>query len=285
MATKTQNRPKILDAATEKQLALDWLHAGNRASRDHLINAYAPLASSLAIQVARQSGLQLFEDLQQEANAALVGVVDKFDPELGYRFGTFARWHILSDLRKYVMDHIGPCRVGTNSADKKVFSGFRKLRADIEGRTGKPLDEEGRAKIAKKLGVDIQVIYRMEPRIVRSDVSVDLLIRDQDDEERAGFGAQLVDTGPSPEAHCSDDRDRSRVREALAEAISTLTGREMRVIHARYLLAKPLSLQELGTEMGISRKSVQTIESRAFNRLQQALREHGITAREALGLK
>jgi RNA polymerase sigma-32 factor len=282
MATKKRRCPLIIDHATEQQLAKAYLESGDVAARDRLINAYAPLASSLAIQVARQSGMHLFEDLQQEANAALVGVVDRFDPALGYRFGTFARWHILSDLRRFVMDNVGCCRVGTNAADKKVFTNFRKERAKIEAETGRPLDEDGREQIAKALKVDIEVIYRMEPRVLRSDVAVDTLITAQDDEE-AGYGEQLIDTAPSPEAACAEGVDRSRVRDALAEAIDSLDGREMRIIHARYLLTKPISLQSLADEMKISRKAVQSIENRAFNRLQHALREQGISAEEALG--
>ena len=282
MASKNRRRPLILDLETEQGLARAWQDDRCHRSRDRLINAYAPLASSLAIQVARQSGLHLFEDLQQEANAVMVEVLDRFDVERGFRFATFARWHILSHLRRYVMDHIGPTRLGTNSADKKVFTNFRKLRADIEGETGAPLDQAGRERIARTLGVDLEVIHRMEPRIIRADQEIDTFTRETEDED-GGHGDQLADQGPSPESLCAEGRDRSRVREALAEAIADLDRREMRVIHARYLLQKPVSLQQLGDEMGISRKSVQTIENRAFNRLQQALRTEGITAEEALG--
>jgi RNA polymerase sigma-32 factor len=280
MATKTR-RPEVLEKDEEHALAVAWLERGDLRARDRLVTAYAPLASSAAIKVARQSGVHLFEDLQQEANRVLVEILDKFDPSLGHRFGTFARWHIHSHLHRYVMDNVGPTRVATNATDKKIFQSFRKLRAKIEARTGRPLDEEGRQEIASELEVDIQAIYRMEPRVVRTDVSVDQLVR-ADDDESAGHGYQLVDTGPSPEAQVAVAHDRGNVREVLAEAIAELAPREMRVIHARFLLSKPVSLQQLADEFHMSRKGVQSIENRAMNSLQQALRAAGVTAEEAL---
>lgn len=281
MATDTQTRPTILDFETEMGLARRWQEQRDVAARDRLIQCYAPLASSLAIKVARQSGLHLFHDLEQEAKMAMVEIVDRFDPERGYRFATFARWHILSHLRRYVMDQVGPCRVGTNAFDKKVFTNFRKLRAKIEARTGRRLDHAGRMEIAEALDVDLHVVERMEPRIVRTDMSVDAVVRDDDDEN--SYGPQLADTAPSPEALIAARSDRSRVREALVEAIAELEPREMRVIHARFMLQKRISLQELGDEFGVSRKTVQTIESRAFTRLQERLQAAGITAEDALG--
>lgn len=274
MTEATRRRTKILERDNETELARAWLEEGDIAARDKLILAYRPLAVAIANRMARQSGVSL-DDLVQEAFIALTESVDKFDPSLGNRFGTFARWHIRGQVKRYVMDFCGPCRIGTNLADKKVFMSFRRHRAEIEMRTGRPLDDEGRAEIARRIGVNVDVVRRMEPRLVRADVSLDRLSSEDEEDTRH---ETLADERPDPETLAIGAVDGARVGGLLRQCIAELPEREQMILKARLMSDDRVQLADLGEMFNITKERVRQIERKALKQIRRRLERAGITA-------
>ena len=277
-------RSEILERDVEITLAKAWLEDRNYRSRNRLILAYRPLAVSLATQVARQSGMTV-EDLVQESYLALAESTDKFDPTLGHRFGTFARWHIMGQLRRHVMDFFGPCRVGTNVSDKKVFMQFRRLRAEIEARDQHPLDEAGRDEIAARIGVARSVVDRMEPRLTHYDVSLDEPLPGEDGDNTMTRSSLLVDEGPSPEQNTITHFDGGRILEILSTLISELPEREASIIRARLLSDERVQLADLGDDHGITRERVRQIERKALRQLRRSLEAMGYRSQDLISAR
>lgn len=273
--TSGGRRSEILERDVEMQLAEAWLERQDKKARDRLILAYRPLALTLATTIAKQSGMNV-EDLAQEAFLALTSSIDKFDPSMGNRFGTFARWHIVGELNRHVMDFFGPCRVGTNLSDKKVFMQFRKRRAEIEARTQRPLDDEGREEIAMKIGVPVEVIRRMEPRLSSHDASLDEPIGgDGDGEGSMTRGQLLVDNAPSPEEQAIREMDGGRINSVLKELLSELPEREQAILRARLMGDSRIQLADLGDGLGVTKERVRQLERKALKSLRGALEEMG----------
>jgi len=273
---------KLLSHEEELALATAWLERRDAKARDKIILLYRPLATSIATRLARQCGMQS-EDLVQEALLALAESLDKFVPSMGNRFGTFARWHIGGQVRRYVMDNFGPCRIGTNFSDKKVFSRFRRLRSEIEARTGRPLDDDGRQEIAEEIGVSYAVVQRMEPRIMRADVSLDApLATGGDDDQSTTRLDLLVDDAPSPEMDTMTRLDHSRVMGLVSELIQELPEREQTILHHRLFADDRIQLSELGERLGVTKERVRQLERKALRQLQRSLEDLGFHARDLI---
>lgn len=269
-----KRRSEILDRETELALARAWLEKRDAKARDRLLLAYRPLGLTMAQEVARTTGGNI-EDLAQEAFVALAESLDKFDPTRGFGFGTFARWHVMGQLRRHIMDLQGPVRIGTNLSDKRVFLQFRRMRAAWEARNQRPLDHEGRIELAKEMNVPLETLLRMEPRLQGADVSLDEPLS-TDDEPGATRGSLLVDSSPSPEALAIGQIDGSRMREILANMIAQLPERDREILTARLLSERKTEFHELGLKLGVTKERVRQIEQKALRTLRANLEARGL---------
>ena len=269
-----KRRSEILDRETELALARAWLEKRDAKARDRLLLAYRPLGLTMAQEVARTTGGNI-EDLAQEAFVALAESLDKFDPARGFGFGTFARWHVMGQLRRHIMDLQGPVRIGTSLSDKRVFLQFRRMRAAWEARNQRPLDHEGRIELAKEMNVPLETLLRMEPRLQGADVSLDEPLS-TDDEPGATRGSLLVDGSPSPETLAIGQIDGSRMREILANMIAQLPERDREILTARLLSERKTEFHELGLKLGVTKERVRQIEQKALRTLRANLEARGL---------
>jgi DNA-directed RNA polymerase sigma subunit (sigma70/sigma32) len=169
--SRKRTRTQMLTEEQERALLDRYLDHGDMMAREKLITSYLPLATKAAQNVARRGTVPL-EDLCQEAAIALGEAIDKFDRSKKARVSTLARIYIRAGLLRYVMDNNGIVRVGTNYADKRVFMRMRSMVSDIESKTGAPITDSGRQQIADDLGVKVEAVKRMEPRIFANDAFV-----------------------------------------------------------------------------------------------------------------
>jgi RNA polymerase sigma-32 factor len=181
----------------------------------------------------------------------------------------------MGQLRRHIMDLQGPVRIGTNLADKRVFLQFRRLRAAWEARHQKPLDDEGRAQLAREMNVPLETLLRMEPRMQGADVSLDEPLS-PDGEDGATRGSLLVDSGPSPETLAIGQVDGARVRKILAEAIAQLPDRDREILTARLLGERKTEFQDLGQRLGVTKERVRQIEQKALRALRASLEARGL---------
>lgn len=258
---------EILSAETESALALAWRDQRDEAALHRLIRAYQRLAVSMAGRFRRYDVPH--EDLIQQGMLGLMRAAEKFDPENGARFSTYAAWWIRASMQDYVMRNWSMVRTGTNAAQKKLFFHLRKALSRDAQAPGDPAGQT--ARLAVTLGVSEAEVATMMGRMAGPDLSLDAPQGAADGEGRAWVDI-LEDDAPATESAVMERLDLTRRRAALRDALADLPAREQRIVAARHLADDPATLSDLGAEMGISKERVRQIEERALARLTARVR-------------
>ena len=255
---------EILDADTERALALAWRDRRDEAALHRLIGAYARLAVSMAGRF-RRHGLP-FEDLVQQGNLGLMRAAEKFDPDNGARFSTYARWWIKASMQDYVMRNLSVVRTATNAAQKKLFFNLRRVQAALERARERGLPAPVLAAgIAAELDVPVEEVELMLARLSGPDLSLNAPQSEIDDARE--WVDLLEDDSPAAEDVVLGRLEADRRRAALTEALMALPSRERRIVVERHLAEAPRTLTELGAQLGISKERVRQLEERALARM------------------
>lgn len=265
---------EILTAETETALARAWRDDRDEAALHRLIGAYQRLAVSMAGRFRRYDVPH--EDLIQQGMLGLMRAAEKYDPENGARFSTYAAWWIRASMQDYVMRNWSLVRTGTNAAQKKLFFHLRKaLSRDAQG-AGDPGGQV--ARLAVTLGVSEAEVAAMMGRMAGPDLSLDAPQGTGEDGDGRTWIDALEDDVPATEDQVLDRLDLGHRRAALRAALADLPAREARIVSARHLADEPATLSDLGLEMGISKERVRQIEERALARLTQRVRDRVLQA-------
>ena len=258
---------ELLDAETETQLAVAWRDNRDERALHRLISAYARLAVSFAGRFRRYD--VPYDDLIQQGNLGLMRAAEKFDPDNGARFSTYAAWWIRASMQDYVMRNWSMVRTGTNATQKKLF--FHLRRAIAKHQDDMTSNEPLSARVAHELQVPVEQVEAMMGRMSGPDLSLDAP-RSSDDESRS-WVETIEDDGVHTEADVADRLDGERQRAALYQAVEQLPDRERRIVAARHLSEDPTTLSDLGAVMGISKERVRQLEERALSRLTTIVRD------------
>jgi len=257
---------ELLDAETETRLATAWRDSGDERSLHRLIAAYGRLAISLAGRFRRYD--VPYDDLIQQGNLGLMRAAEKFDPENGARFSTYAAWWIRASMQDYVMRNWSMVRTATNANQKKLF--FH-LRRSLQRETSVPTsDEPVSRRIARDLQVPEDQVVAMMGRMAGPDLSLDA--PQSGEAEGRAWVETIEDDAPGTETTVLAGIETTQRRRALYRSVADLPPRERRIVAARHLAEEPATLAELGAEMGISKERVRQLEERALGRLTKALR-------------
>ncbi|SOH92596.1 RNA polymerase sigma-32 factor [Monaibacterium marinum] len=260
---------EMLDAETELTLARAWRDDGCERSLHRLVNAYMRLAVSMASKYRRYGASM--PDLIQEAGVGLMKAAEKFDPDRGVRFSTYAVWWIKASIQDYVMRNWSMVRTGSTSSQKALFFNLRRVKAKLE-REGQGMDpvsgHEMRELIATEVGVPVRDVEMMEARLSGSDYSLNA--QQAGDEGREWVEA-LEDDGPRAEETVSNDVDLIRVRGWIAEAMEALTTRERMIVVERKMRDDPRTLESLGNQLGLSKERIRQLEAQALKKLRSRL--------------
>jgi RNA polymerase sigma-32 factor len=264
-------KAELLDAETELKLAYAWRDERDEAALHRLIQAYMRLAISMAAKFKRYGAPM--NDLIQEAGLGLMKAADKFDPDRGVRFSTYAVWWIKASIQDYVMRNWSMVRTGSTSSQKALFFNMRRVQARLEREAaaqGMQLDgDQLRQMIATDIGVPLRDVEMMEGRLSGSDFSLNAT-QSVDDE-----GREWIDTIEDEGARSSEiveaDHDNATLREWLLEALGALNDRERFIIRERKLRDEPRTLESLGNELGLSKERVRQLEAAAFGKMRKAL--------------
>ena len=261
---------ELLDAETERALALAWRDRRDEAALHRLISAYSRLAVSMAGRF-RRYGLP-YEDLVQQGNLGLMRAAEKFDPDNGARFSTYARWWIKASMQDFVMRNLSVVRTATNAAQKKLFFNMRRVQAALER-----ADHSGMAagvlaeRIATELEVPVAEVEVMLGRMAGPDLSLNA------PQSEAAEGREWVDLleddAPAAEDVVLGRMEAARRRDLLTEALMALPSRERRIVVERHLADDPRTLTELGAQLGISKERVRQLEERALARMRARVTE------------
>ena len=261
---------EMLDAETELALARAWRDSGDEKALHRLVNAYMRLAISMAARYRRYGAPM--PDLIQEAGVGLMKAAEKFDPDRGVRFSTYAVWWIKASIQDYVMRNWSMVRTGSTSSQKALFFNLRRVRAKLErqaGADGVVLDGQRlREMIAEEVGVPLRDVEMMDARLAGADFSLNA---QQAGEEGREWLEALEDEAPQAAETVTRDADLVRVRGWLADALASLNPRERMIIVERKLRDEPRTLESLGQELGLSKERIRQLEAQALTKLRKRL--------------
>ncbi len=265
----------VLTAEEEIELSRRWRDDGDRRAADKLVMSNMRAVIKISSEFANQH--VPFADLIQEGTMGLLKAVDRYDPERGTRFLSYAAWWIRAYIRDYLLRTRSLVRLGTTQRQRTVYSRLGKARAAVEreGLRG----EAKMQRLEELIGVDRETIVSMAGRLGGYDVSLDQPVGGEEDSApRANF---IPADGLNPEQELGEFEEDTVNRLNLRAAIETLPEREQLIIRRRHLAEDPETLQEVGASLGISRERVRQLEVRALRRMKDWLRSEGHLANAA----
>lgn len=272
--SRTAMKAELLDAETELALAYAWRDQRDEQALHRLITAYMRLAISMASKFKRYGAPM--NDLIQEASVGLMKAADKFDPDRGVRFSTYAVWWIKASIQDYAMRNWSMVRTGSTSSQKSLFFNMRRVQARLEREAaaeGRVLDKHDmREMIAVEVGVPLHDVEMMEGRLSGSDFSLNAT-QSVEDEGREWIDA-LEDDGPQAAETVEHTHDNDTLRQWLLTALTNLNDREQFIVRERKLREDPRTLESLGTELGLSKERVRQLEAAAFGKMRKSLETH-----------
>ena len=272
--TRKAVKAELLDAETELQLAYAWRDSRDEAALHRLITAYMRLAISMAAKFKRYGAPM--NDLVQEAGLGLMKAADKFDPDRGVRFSTYAVWWIKASVQDYVMRNWSMVRTGSTSSQKSLFFNMRRVQAQLEReaqQTGKNLDKHQLNQlIATEVGVPLNDVEMMDGRLSGSDFSLNAT--QASDEEGREWIETLEDENARADLAVEEDYDQQRLAAWIGVAMNALNDREQFIVRERKLIDSPRTLESLGAELGLSKERVRQLEAAAFGKMRKYLEKN-----------
>ena len=256
----------MLDAEEEYMLAKNWRENGNLQSAHKLVTSHLRLVAKIAMGY-RGYGLPVNE-LISEGNIGLMQAVKKFDPDKGFRLATYAMWWIKASIQEYVLRSWSLVKMGTTTAQKKLFFNLKKIKNQIAPGQEGDLKDEHVSEISKRLEVDSQEVINMNRRMMGQEKSLNDPIKIGEKEEWQDW---LVDESLDQELLISQKQEYDDKKELLNSSMKILNEREREIIEARRLSENPKTLDELSKKYKISRERIRQIETRAFEKLQKSM--------------
>jgi RNA polymerase sigma-32 factor len=261
----------MLSPEREQELSRAWRDQRDREALRQLVGSHL----RLVVKIARGFtgyGLPL-ADLVAEGNVGLMQAAEKFDPDRGFRFATYAMWWIRAAIQEYILHSWSLVKMGTTAAQKKLFFNLRKLKGQMEELDQGDLPPEAVTKIATELDVPEAEVIEMNRRLAGADNSLNALIGGTGADSDAEWLDMLPDEGPNQETLVGDRHELQQRRLMLDHALKKLNPRERDIIFERRLKDEPSTLEELSHRYAVSRERIRQIEVRAFEKLQRAMHE------------
>jgi RNA polymerase sigma-32 factor len=264
---KTIQRFPMLDPREEYMLAKRWREAGDRDAAHRLIISHLRLVAKIA-RGYRGYGLPI-ADLISEGHVGLMQAVERFEPERGFRFSTYAVWWIKAAIQEFILRSWSLVKMGTTANHKKLFFNLRKAKSRISVLDEGDMRADQVNLIAKRLGVTERAVIDMNRRL-GGDASLNDAIRE--DRDSTEWQDWLVDESLDQETTLAGSEEFDNRRNALSDALGVLNARDRRIFEGRRLAEDPMTLAELADEFGVSREWVRQIEVRAFEKVQKAVK-------------
>ena len=256
----------ILDAEEEYMLAKNWKERGNLKSAHKLVTSHLRLVAKIAMGY-RGYGLPVNE-LISEGNIGLMQAVKKFDPEKGFRLATYAMWWIKAAIQEYVLRSWSLVKMGTTSAQKKLFFNLNKMKKQIAPHEEGDLKKDQVDQISKKLGVKTEEVVNMNRRMMGQEKSLNDPIKDG---EKGEWQDWIVSDDLDQELFVSQKQEMDEKKSLLHQSIKILNDREREILEERKLSSEPKTLEDLSKKYKISRERIRQIETKAFEKLQKAM--------------
>ena len=253
----------MLAAEEEYMLAKNWQSTGNVKSAEKLVTSHLRLVAKIAMGY-KGYGLPLNEMIS-EGIVGLMQAVKKFEPEKGFRLATYAMWWIKASIQEYILRSWSLVKIGTTTAQKKLFFNLKKIKNQISPQSEGDLRKEHVEDIAKRLSVSEDEVVSMNRRLSGKEQSLNAPIGEDGDE----WQDWVVDNEMDHELKIAQSDEMEQRKDLLQDSIKILNEREKKILHSRRLTDEPTTLDELSKKYKISRERVRQIENKAFEKLQK----------------
>jgi len=262
----------MLEPEEEYMLAKRWVDHEDSGAAHRLVTSHLRLAAKIAMGY-RGYGLPQAEVIS-EANVGLMQAVKRFDPEKGFRLATYAMWWIRASIQEYILRSWSLVKLGTTSAQKKLFFNLRKAKARIGALEEGDLLPENVAQIAHDLGVTEDEVVSMNRRLSGGDASLNAMVGGGGDADSVTQWQDWLEDEDADQASAYEERDELESRrELLVEAMKVLNERERDILIQRRLQDETITLEDLSSQYDVSRERIRQIEVRAFEKLQERMQE------------
>ena len=259
----------MLEPEEEYTLAKDWLSKSDTKAAHKLVTSHLRLVAKIAMGY-RGYGLPV-ADLIAEGNIGMMHAVKKFDPERGFRLATYAMWWIKAAIQEFVLRSWSQVKIGTTASQKKLFFNLRKIKSKINALEDGDMSPNQVNHIAKTLDVAEEEVVNMNRRMLGGDYSLNSRISRHDGEE-GEWQDLLADGRDSQEVKFVEQEEKDIRKKMMIEALDLLKPREKDIIIKRRLSESPKTLEDLSQEYKVSRERIRQIETRAFEKLQEAMK-------------
>ena len=256
----------MLSQEREQDLTRAWHDHGDDAALRDLIGSHLRLVIKIARGFAGY-GLPI-SDLIAEGNVGLMQAAQKFDPDRGFRFATYAMWWIRAAVQEYILHSTSIVKMGTTAAQKKLFFNLRQMKGRLEQLEQGDLSPEAVSTIAAALGVPENDVVEMNRRMSAADGSLNVTMTEDGETE---WLDRLVDERPSQESTLAEADEMAQRRKLLGEAMTRLNEREREILRERRLRDEPLTLEDLSRRFHVSRERIRQLEVRAVDKLTTAM--------------
>ena len=256
----------MLSAEEEYMLAKSWRDRGDLRSAHKLITSHLRLVAKIAMGY-RGYGLPVSE-MVSEGNIGLMQAVKKFEPEKGFRLATYAIWWIKAAIQEYVLRSWSLVKMGTTTAQKKLFFNLKKIKNQISSGNNGDLKAEHVDKISKMLNVKKEEVVSMNRRLLGKEKSLNSPIKDESGVEWQDW---IVDDKVDQELKFSHEQEFNQRKKLMDDSISILNPREKDILTSRRLSENAPTLEDLSKKYNISRERIRQIETKAFEKLQKAM--------------
>ena len=253
----------MLDAEEEYMLAKNWKTTGNVKSAEKLVTSHLRLVAKIAM---RYKGYGLpMNEIISEGNVGLMQAVKKFEPEKGFRLATYAMWWIKASIQEYILRSWSLVKIGTTTAQKKLFFNLKKLKNQIAPKNEGDLKKDEVEKIANTLDVSEDEVVSMNRRLSGKEQSLNAPVGEDGDE----WQDWVVDKEMDQELKIAHQEELDQRKDLLQDSIKILNDREKEILYARRLNENPSTLEDLSKKYKISRERIRQIENKAFEKLQK----------------
>ena len=253
----------MLEREEEYMLAKNWRNRGDIKSAEKLVTSHLRLVAKIAMGY-RGYGLPIGEMIS-EGNVGLMQAVKKFDPEKGFRLATYAMWWIKAGIQEYILRSWSLVKMGTTTAQKKLFFNLKKLKNKIAPRSDGDLKDEHVTEIANRLDVKKDEVISMNRRLSGQELSLNAPVGEDGDE----WQDWLADKSMDQELSFAHNEEMEQRKDLLENSLEILNQREREILNYRRLVDQPITLEKLSRKYKISRERIRQIENKAFEKIQK----------------
>ena len=253
----------MLEREEEYMLAKNWRNRGDIKSAEKLVTSHLRLVAKIAMGY-RGYGLPIGEMIS-EGNVGLMQAVKKFDPEKGFRLATYAMWWIKAGIQEYILRSWSLVKMGTTTAQKKLFFNLKKLKNKIAPRSDGDLKDEHVTEIANRLDVKKDEVISMNRRLSGQEHSLNAPVGEDGDE----WQDWLADKSMDQELSFAHNEEMKQRKDLLENSLEILNQREREILNYRKLVDQPVTLEQLSRKYKISRERIRQIENKAFEKIQK----------------